>query len=60
VLGLGYDPAVSPADIVNASVVHYNGNYKPWLDLAVAKYKKYWSKFVPIDNPYVRQCYVDQ
>lgn len=57
VLGLGYDPAVNPRDIENAAVVHYNGNYKPWLDLAVTKYKKYWSKFVPADNPHIQACY---
>ncbi|KAE8677859.1 hypothetical protein F3Y22_tig00111493pilonHSYRG00054 [Hibiscus syriacus] len=28
------------------AVIHYIGNYKPWLDLAVAKYKSYWSKYV--------------
>ncbi|ONK81787.1 uncharacterized protein A4U43_C01F32870 [Asparagus officinalis] len=60
VLGLGYDPAVNPKDIINAAVVHYNGNYKPWLDLAIAKYKQYWSNFVPFDNPYIQRCYVDQ
>ncbi|CAN6192408.1 unnamed protein product [Urochloa humidicola] len=46
VLGLGYDPAVDIAEIENAAVVHYNGNYKPWLDLAISKYKLYWSKFL--------------
>ncbi|KAL0365758.1 UNVERIFIED_CONTAM: putative galacturonosyltransferase 3 [Sesamum angustifolium] len=37
VLGLGYDPALNQTEIENAAVVHYNGNYKPWLDLAIAK-----------------------
>lgn len=60
VLGLGYDPAISPTDIEKAAVVHYNGNYKPWLDLAIAKYKQYWSKFVAFDSTYIRQCYVEQ
>lgn len=59
VLGLGYDPAVNPSEIDNAAVIHYNGNYKPWLDLAFTKYKSYWSKFVNFDNPYVQRCYVD-
>ncbi|KAJ0076929.1 hypothetical protein Patl1_35727 [Pistacia atlantica] len=35
VLGLGYDPALNLTEIENGAVVHYNGNYKPWLDLAV-------------------------
>ncbi|GAV60133.1 Glyco_transf_8 domain-containing protein/PPR domain-containing protein/PPR_1 domain-containing protein/PPR_2 domain-containing protein, partial [Cephalotus follicularis] len=41
VLGLGYDPALNQTEIENAAVIHYNGNNKPWLDLAVAKYKSY-------------------
>ncbi|KAJ6708280.1 GALACTURONOSYLTRANSFERASE 4-RELATED [Salix viminalis] len=56
VLGLGYDPALNQTEIENAAVVHYNGNYKPWLDLAVAKYKPYWSRYVQNDNPYLQQC----
>ncbi|XP_066375984.1 probable galacturonosyltransferase 3 isoform X2 [Miscanthus floridulus] len=57
VLGLGYDPAVDIAEIDNAAVVHYNGNYKPWLDLAISKYKPYWSKYVDVDNSHVEHCY---
>ncbi|KAK6916815.1 Glycosyl transferase, family 8 [Dillenia turbinata] len=56
VLGLGYDPALNQTEIENAAVIHYNGNYKPWLDLAVAKYKEYWSRYVMFDNPYLRLC----
>lgn len=59
-MGLGYDPAISHTDIEKAAVVHYNGNYKPWLDLAIAKYKKYWSKFVAFDSTYIQQCYAEQ
>ncbi|KAK1558335.1 hypothetical protein Q3G72_001208 [Acer saccharum] len=56
VLGLGYDPALNKTQIENAAVVHYNGNYKPWLDLAVSKYKSYWSKYVMFDNYYLQLC----
>ncbi|KAJ8767010.1 hypothetical protein K2173_012519 [Erythroxylum novogranatense] len=56
VLGLGYDPALNKTEIKNAAVVHYNGNYKPWLDLAVSKYKSYWSRYVRYDNPYLQRC----
>nr|XP_029123452.1 probable galacturonosyltransferase 3 isoform X2 [Elaeis guineensis] len=59
VLGLGYDPAVNTSEIENAAVIHYNGNYKPWLDLAFTKYNSYWSKFVKFDNPYIQSCYMD-
>ncbi|XP_012067171.1 probable galacturonosyltransferase 3 isoform X2 [Jatropha curcas] len=58
VLGLGYDPALNKTEIDNAAVVHYNGNYKPWLDLAIAKYKHYWSRYVQFDNPYLQRCNV--
>lgn len=56
VLGLGYDPALNQTAIQNAAVVHYNGNYKPWLDLAIDKYRSYWSKYVMFDNPYLKLC----
>ncbi|PHU29232.1 Polygalacturonate 4-alpha-galacturonosyltransferase [Capsicum chinense] len=35
VLGLGYNPSIDRWDIENAAVVHYNGNMKPWLELAM-------------------------
>ncbi|KAF4373980.1 hypothetical protein F8388_007886 [Cannabis sativa] len=44
VLGLGYDPALNQTAIEDAAVIHYNGNYKPWLDLAISKYKAYCLK----------------
>ncbi|BAT77426.1 hypothetical protein LR48_Vigan04g259100 [Vigna angularis] len=56
VLGLGYDPALNLTEIENAAVIHYNGNYKPWLNLAVSKYKSYWARYVKLDNPYLRVC----
>lgn len=59
VLGLGYDPALNQSEIKNAAVVHYNGNYKPWLDLAIAKYRSYWSRYVKFDNPYLQLCNIN-
>ena len=56
VLGLGYDPALNMTELDNAAVVHYNGNYKPWLELAISKYKSYWTKYVMFDNPYLQNC----
>jgi len=35
---LGYDPALNWTEMDNAAVIHYNGNCKPWLDLAVSNY----------------------
>lgn len=60
VLGLGYDPALNQTAIENAAVVHYNGNYKPWLNLAIGKYKSYWSRYVMFDNFYLQLCNLDQ
>ncbi|XP_062176723.1 probable galacturonosyltransferase 3 isoform X2 [Alnus glutinosa] len=60
VLGLGYDPALNRTEIENAAVVHYNGNYKPWLPLAVSKYRSYWSRYVMFDNPYLRLCDISE
>lgn len=60
VLGLGYDPALNLTEIDNAAVVHYNGNYKPWLDLAITKYKSYWSKFVISNNSYLQLCNISE
>nr|XP_043608054.1 probable galacturonosyltransferase 3 isoform X2 [Erigeron canadensis] len=59
VLGLGYDPALNQTEIENAAVVHYNGNYKPWLDLAIVKYRSYWSRYVKFDNSYLQLCNIN-
>ncbi|XP_057794054.1 polygalacturonate 4-alpha-galacturonosyltransferase-like isoform X3 [Salvia miltiorrhiza] len=56
VLGLGYNPSIDKTEIENAAVVHYNGNMKPWLELAMTKYKPYWTKYIKYDHPYVRNC----
>ncbi|XP_059312737.1 polygalacturonate 4-alpha-galacturonosyltransferase-like isoform X1 [Lycium ferocissimum] len=56
VLGLGYNPSIDRADIENAAVVHYNGNMKPWLELAMTKYRPYWTKYIKFDHPYMRSC----
>ncbi|XP_062090179.1 polygalacturonate 4-alpha-galacturonosyltransferase isoform X1 [Humulus lupulus] len=56
VLGLGYNPSVDRSDIENAAVIHYNGNMKPWLELAMTKYRSYWTKYIKYDHPYLRNC----
>ncbi|CAN4112626.1 unnamed protein product [Withania somnifera] len=60
VLGLGYDPALNKTEIQNGAVVHYNGNYKPWLDLAIDKYKSYWSRYVMFNNSYLQLCNISE
>ncbi|XP_077251020.1 galacturonosyltransferase 1 isoform X1 [Tasmannia lanceolata] len=56
VLGLGYNPSVDRNEIDGAAVIHYNGNMKPWLELAMTKYRPYWTKYIKYDHPYVRNC----
>ncbi|GLT39489.1 hypothetical protein SLA2020_136770 [Shorea laevis] len=56
VLGLGYNPSVDKREIENAAVVHYNGNMKPWLEIAMTKYRPYWTKYIKYDHPYLRSC----
>ncbi|KAD6453198.1 hypothetical protein E3N88_07903 [Mikania micrantha] len=56
VLGLGYNPTIDKRDIEKAAVIHYNGNMKPWLELAMTKYRSYWIKYIKFDHPYVRGC----
>ncbi|GAA0153608.1 transferase [Lithospermum erythrorhizon] len=60
VLGLGYNPSINKAQIQKAAVIHYNGNMKPWLELAMTKYKSYWSKYIKTDHPYIRNCKVTE
>ncbi|EOX96142.1 hypothetical protein QUC31_005409 [Theobroma cacao] len=56
VLGLGYNPSVDRREIDRAAVIHYNGNMKPWLELAMTKYRPYWAKYIKYDHPYLRSC----
>ncbi|KDP28715.1 hypothetical protein JCGZ_14486 [Jatropha curcas] len=56
VLGLGYNPSVDRSEIDNAAVIHYNGNMKPWLEIAMTKYRTYWTKYIKYDHPYLHSC----
>ncbi|KAI3818914.1 hypothetical protein L1987_12735 [Smallanthus sonchifolius] len=56
VLGLGYNPSVSQKEIERAAVIHYNGNLKPWLEIGIPKFRRYWNKFVDYDHAYMRDC----
>ncbi|XP_031100822.1 galacturonosyltransferase 8 [Ipomoea triloba] len=56
VLGLGYNPSISTDEINNAAVVHFNGNMKPWLDIAIAQFRPLWTKYVDYENEYIQAC----
>ncbi|XP_030472749.1 galacturonosyltransferase 8 [Syzygium oleosum] len=56
VLGLGYNPSISMEEIRNAAVVHFNGNMKPWLDIAMSLFKPLWTKYVDYELDFVQAC----
>ncbi|XP_068669571.1 hexosyltransferase GAUT11-like [Aristolochia californica] len=56
VLGLGYDPRIDERLIESAAVVHYNGNMKPWLKLAIGRYKPLWDRYVNQTHPFIQDC----
>lgn len=60
VLGLGYSPSVDRSEIENAAVIHFNGNMKPWLELAMTKYRSYWTKYIKYDHPIIRNCKLNE
>ncbi|CAL9053847.1 unnamed protein product [Musa banksii] len=60
VLGLGRHSSVRRSEIERAAVIHYDGNMKPWLDVALAKYRKYWTRFLDYSNPYFQQCNIHE
>ncbi|TKY62394.1 galacturonosyltransferase 6 [Spatholobus suberectus] len=56
ILGLGYDSGVDRNEIERAAVIHYDGIRKPWLDIAVGRYRSYWIKFMKFDHPILQRC----
>ncbi|KAL3716170.1 hypothetical protein ACJRO7_007867 [Eucalyptus globulus] len=56
VLGLGYNPSISLEEIRNAAVVHFNGNMKPWLDIAMSLFKPLWTKYVDYELDFIQAC----
>ncbi|CAI9107385.1 OLC1v1006727C1 [Oldenlandia corymbosa var. corymbosa] len=56
VLGLGYNANIEKDEIDTAAVVHFNGNNKPWLDIAMTQYRPLWTKYVDYENEHIRAC----
>ncbi|KAE8662369.1 Polygalacturonate 4-alpha-galacturonosyltransferase [Hibiscus syriacus] len=54
VLGLGHNPSISMEEIRNAAVIHFNGNMKPWPDIAMNQFKPLWSKYVDFNLEFVQ------
>ncbi|CAJ1971556.1 unnamed protein product [Sphenostylis stenocarpa] len=59
VLGLGYNPSIGMDEIKNAAVVHFNGNMKPWLDIAMSQFKPLWTKYVDYELDFIQACNFD-
>ncbi|KAG0478867.1 hypothetical protein HPP92_013586 [Vanilla planifolia] len=58
VLGLGYDMELDDRLIGSAASLHFNGNMKPWLKLAISRYKHLWWHHVDLFHPILRDCMV--
>ncbi|KAM7265912.1 hypothetical protein ACFE04_003595 [Oxalis oulophora] len=56
--GLGHDYGVDIGTIKKVAVLHYNGNMKPWLELGIPKYKKFWKKYLNQEDGFLSQCNV--
>ncbi|BAT79818.1 galacturonosyltransferase 11 [Vigna angularis] len=56
VLGLGYDLNIDSRLIESAAVIHFNGNMKPWLKLAIGRYKPLWHRYINQSHPHLQDC----
>lgn len=57
--GLGHDYELDFQAISKAAVLHYNGNMKPWLELGIPKYRRYWKKFLTQEDQFLSDCNVN-
>ncbi|XP_058003597.1 probable galacturonosyltransferase 7 [Hevea brasiliensis] len=57
--GMGYDYGLDVKVIKNAAILHYNGKMKPWLELGIPKYRRYWSSFLNRDDHFLGECNVN-
>lgn len=56
VMGLGINPSISMEEIEKAAVIHFSGDMKPWLDIAMNHYKHLWTKYVDNEMEFVQMC----
>uniref|UniRef100_A0ACD5YBB6 Uncharacterized protein n=1 Tax=Avena sativa TaxID=4498 RepID=A0ACD5YBB6_AVESA len=57
--GLGYDYGIDPEVARSSASLHYNGNMKPWLELGILEYKKYWRRFLTREDRFMDECNVN-
>ncbi|KAH7665143.1 Polygalacturonate 4-alpha-galacturonosyltransferase protein [Dioscorea alata] len=58
VLGLGYDMDIDDRLIESAAVLHFSGHLKPWMRLAIGRYKSLWERYINYSHPHLRDCIV--
>ncbi|AQL06908.1 Probable galacturonosyltransferase 7 isoform 2 [Zea mays] len=56
--GLGYDYGIKEKLVQSSASLHYNGNMKPWLELGIPDYRKYWKRFLTRDERFMDECNV--
>ncbi|CAN8315430.1 unnamed protein product [Cochlearia groenlandica] len=54
--GLGHESGVKASEIEQAAVIHYDGIMKPWLDIRIEIYKRYWNIHVSYHHTYLQRC----
>lgn len=57
--GLGYDYGIDEVVARRSASLHYNGNMKPWLELGIPDYKKYWKRFLVRGDRFMDECNVN-
>ncbi|XP_047977170.1 probable galacturonosyltransferase 7 isoform X1 [Salvia hispanica] len=57
--GLGYNYGIDLEDLKTAAILHFDGSMKPWLDLGIPRYKRYWRKFLDPQNQFLSDCNVN-
>ncbi|WOK99659.1 galacturonosyltransferase 14 [Canna indica] len=57
-LGLGYQEMTDLHSARKAAVIHYNGQCKPWLEIAYKHLQPFWTKHVNYSNDFIRNCHI--
>ncbi|KAK1355510.1 Hexosyltransferase [Heracleum sosnowskyi] len=57
--GLGHKYSLDLETVMNAAVLHFNGNRKPWLELGIPKYKAFWRKYLNREHRFLSDCNVN-
>ncbi|XP_047317949.1 probable galacturonosyltransferase 13 isoform X2 [Impatiens glandulifera] len=57
-LGLGYQKNTNIENLKKSSVIHYNGQGKPWLEIGFEHLRPFWTKYVNYSNDFIRNCHI--